>query len=113
MLTSWSTLTSALADDASQIATTATDNINLLHLLITSVRKSCGTLKTDEALSMLLRGKSDKQRKAKSCAAAQAEVTLVLMKVLPQLIRKFQSDPVQVRSPPPMHPFFQVLPPAR
>jgi len=96
VLSDWQALICALSDDGGMVCSDSEDALNLINTLSTAVLKACGTLELPMHLAKGGGGRRGGQQAARGGAEAAKEVTKVLSKAAPQLIRKFQADVPQV-----------------
>lgn len=98
VLSDWTALTNALVEDSAGTASSQVDSCNLLNVYVAAIRRACGTLELPTAAAALASKKALPAKARNSMKESQKEATLVLMRALPKLMRKFQSNHKQVRA---------------
>lgn len=101
VLTDWNALTGALVEDSAGTANSEVDSCNLLNVYVAAIRRACGTLDLPAAGGAAAGKKALPAKARNQMKESQKEATLVLMRALPKLMRKFQSNHKQVRPRPP------------
>jgi len=96
VLTDWNALTGALVEDSAGTANSEVDSCNLLNVYVAAIRRACGTLDLPAAGGAAAGKKALPAKARNQMKESQKEATLVLMRALPKLMRKFQSNHKQV-----------------
>lgn len=93
ILGDWRALVEALMDDASCEMRGAAATTNLAFLLCESLARACAAAAGPKA------GTARAKSTAAAAAAARQDATLALLKPLPRLLRKFQTESATVGRP--------------